>query len=107
MVACQTLQAAPVLTLEEVDNQTIVAHAVHLPLLLARNLGRKLLKLCLPFWRHLDVWLLEYPVEIFVQTVKQPVMQTAGQSVTKTPVERNRNRRRTVLSCSVETPDDD
>ena len=39
-MACQALKAVPKLALEEVDDETIIAHSPNLPLLLARDLHR-------------------------------------------------------------------
>ena len=62
----QTLHPIPILPLEEVHNQTIVSHAIDLPLLLARDLGRQPLELGLALGRPLDLRLLQDPVEVFV-----------------------------------------
>lgn len=51
----QTLHPVPKLALEKVHDQTVIPALVRLPLLLACNLKREPLELCLPFGRSLDL----------------------------------------------------
>ncbi len=70
-MAGKALHSVPILSLEEVDDEAIVAHAVDLPLLFASDLCRQLLELRFPFRRRLDVPLLQNPVQVLVQAVQQ------------------------------------
>ena len=74
-VTREALHAVPILPLEEVDDEAVVAHAVDLPLLLARNLRGHPLELRLALWRAFDLGLLQDPVQVLVQTVKQEAQE--------------------------------
>ena len=65
----QTFHPIPVLPLEEVHHEAIVAHAVDLPLLLARDLRWQLLQFGFPFRCSLNLRLLQDTVQVLVQTV--------------------------------------
>ena len=67
----EALHAVPVLALEDVDDERVVAHPVHLPLLLARDLRREPLELRLALRRRLDLGLRDHAVEVLVQAVEQ------------------------------------
>ena len=71
----EALHAVPILPLDEVDDEAVVAHPVDLPLLLAGDLRGQLLELGLPFRRRLDVALLQDPVQILVQAVQQEAQE--------------------------------
>ena len=68
-MAGETLHTVAVLSLEEVDDKAIVAHAVDLPLLLARDLRWQLLQFGFPFRCSLNLRLLQDTVQVLVQTV--------------------------------------
>ena len=69
-MASEALHAVAVLSLEEVHNEAVVAHAVDLPLLFARELRRQPLKLGLSLGCRFNLGLLDDPVEVLVQPVK-------------------------------------
>lgn len=71
----ETLHPVPVLPLEEVHDQAIVAHAVYLPLLLARDLRRQVLELGLALRSLRDLGLLQYSVQVLVQAIKQEAQE--------------------------------
>lgn len=62
----KTFETIAKLTLKEVDNQTIVAHAPDLPFLLPGDLSGKPFELGFAFRRSLYLWLLKDPVEVLV-----------------------------------------
>ena len=74
-MTCEALHSVPILSLEEVDDEAVIAHAVDLPLLFARDLCRHLLELGFPFRRRLDVPLLQDPVQVLVQAVQQEAQE--------------------------------
>ena len=74
-VTREALHAVPILPLEEVHDEAVVAHPVDLPLLLAGDLRGQLLELGLPFRRRLDVALLQDPVQILVQAIQQEAQE--------------------------------
>lgn len=70
LVTSHALQPIPKLSLEKVHDDAIVAHAIDLPLLLARDLLRKFLELLFPSARHFIRRLVEDTVQVLVQPIK-------------------------------------
>lgn len=69
------LHPVPKLALEEVHDQTIVSALVCFPLLLARDLQREPFELCLSLGCGLGLWLLQNPVQIFVQAIQEEAQE--------------------------------
>lgn len=70
-MARKALHSVPILSLEEVYDKAVIAHAVDLPLLFARDLRRQLLELGFTFRCGLDIPLLQDAVQVLVQAVQQ------------------------------------
>ena len=67
--ASHTLELISELTLEKVDDDTIVTHPVYLPLLLTCYLLWQNFQFRFSFRRDFVVWLLQNAIEVFVQTI--------------------------------------
>ena len=71
LVTCQTFKSIPVLSLEQVDDETIVRRSVDLPLLLRGHLWRESLHRRFPFRGHLHRWRFVLdPIKILMQAIK-------------------------------------
>jgi hypothetical protein len=77
-MARHTLQPISELTLEKINDDTVIPHPPYPPLLLACNLLWQLLQLRLVFGRRHPWWLVEDPVKIFVDPIKQKAQELLG-----------------------------
>ena len=72
MMARHALQSVSELALEIVHNEAIIPHPVHCPFLGAGNVRRQPLELSLPLGGYRERGgVLEYPIEILMQIIKQ------------------------------------
>lgn len=69
-VTGHTLKSISELSLEKIDDDAIIPHAIDLPFLFACNLLWKLLELLLPSGRHFILRLVEYTIQVLVQPIK-------------------------------------
>ena len=71
LVACHTLQAIPILSLEQIDNETVIPSPVYLPFFLRSDVRRKRLELGLAFGRKFHRGRFDlYPIQILVQPIE-------------------------------------
>lgn len=70
LVTRETFKSVSILSLKQVDNETVIPLFVDLPLFLCCNGWWQRLQQGLPFGRHLDRW---WPVLDTVQILVQPI----------------------------------
>jgi hypothetical protein len=70
-VTGQALQSISKLSLEKINDDAVIPHAIDLPFLFTCNLLWKLLKLLFPSGRHFILRLVEYTIQVLVQSIEQ------------------------------------
>lgn len=71
LVACHAFHPVAELSLEIIDDDTVVCHSIEIPFLFTGNLSRQNFQLRFSFRPGLNALSLKYTVEILMQSVKQ------------------------------------